>query len=495
MVPAYRLERHSGAYVHAQLNGDNRPIRHIADCDHGHCTYSKPFVFFINISVMEWVMSFSARIVSSVILSTSVICAAAEKSAEDIFSTATDYTVRINVTITTPFIEDRLGSHIGAGFIVDKQRRWVITNAHVAGRSPSRVEIVFKNGMRVPARKVYVDPYIDVAIVEMLGDLPATGQASLACDHDFGIGHPVGAYGHPWGLNFTGTQGVISGRTTKWGPEHVQTDAPINGGNSGGPLISMQSGSVVGINTASIADDEDQNTNFAVPISQACHILNLLVKGQDPSPPELAATFYEMIDDNSPMIVGRSDLGPDLLKLESGDEILSVNTKTVANASQLVHELRGNLSSVVIAVKRDGVPIDISGRLEAQPSVIDRQGLTFSGILFANGVFRDLAASGVGHNIMIHSVERGSDADGEELQLYDFVYRVNGTPVVSLDELRHELNSASDSETVQLDLLRMTVDDTSGYFYQPIRREIVWNEPSTVGKWDELNGLSTAAAE
>ena len=67
------------------------------------------------------------------------------------------------------------------------------------------------------------------------------------------VGHPVGAFGHPEDLRFTGTRGIISGFTSKFGEDRLQTDAPINPGNSGGPLISLETGKVVGINTDQLA--------------------------------------------------------------------------------------------------------------------------------------------------------------------------------------------------------------------------------------------------
>ena len=95
------------------------------------------------------------------------------------------------------------------------------------------------------------------------------GDAELDCESEPGTGHPVGAFGHPWGLDYTGTRGIISGRTAKLGGEMLQTDAPINQGNSGGPLISLLNGKIVGINTAKVNKPRDEDSNLVVPIAQA----------------------------------------------------------------------------------------------------------------------------------------------------------------------------------------------------------------------------------
>ena len=63
--------------------------------------------------------------------------------AEIVFREARAYTVRIRTQITTPFMEDERGAFEGAGFLVDANRRWVLTNAHVVGRSPSDVQAAF----------------------------------------------------------------------------------------------------------------------------------------------------------------------------------------------------------------------------------------------------------------------------------------------------------------------------------------------------------------
>jgi S1-C subfamily serine protease len=417
------------------------------------------------------------------------------KDAEDFFADATQYTVRIDATISTAFIEDEQGAHHGAGFIVDRKRQWVMTNAHVTGHSPSTLEAIFKDGTRVRARKVYVDPYIDLAIIELLDELPPIGEASLACDHEPGIGHPVGAYGHPWGLNFTGTRGVISGSTSRWGAKLLQTDTPINGGNSGGPLISLKTGKIVGINTSSYNDDDDQNTNFAVPISLACRIVKLLQDGRDPSPPQLLTDFYRTIDGSDGLIVARTFLETNLLPLKQGDEILAVNDADVANESELVHEMRGSLDAIRVIVWRDDDVVEFEGHLNPEPSIIGRKGLAFAGILFANSGFRDHKVLETGHDVMIHSISPGSDADGERLWYYDYVVRVNNEPVSSLDHLNQLLSYEPESGQLQLDFLRMTEDANTGHLFYALRRVINWSDPEQVGDWGEQFSESVSSAE
>jgi len=128
---------------------------------------------------------------------------------------------------------------LGSGFIVSADGI-ILTNAHVVGRSPSRVEVALYGQDFSEATKIYVDPYLDFAIIRVPQGVDTSGieEPRLECDRIPSVGHPVGAFGHPWRLQFTGTRGIISGVTARFRTELLQTDAPINQGNSGGPLIS-----------------------------------------------------------------------------------------------------------------------------------------------------------------------------------------------------------------------------------------------------------------
>src|SRR6185295_18897104 len=125
-------------------------------------------------------------------------------------------TVRIRTQINTPFMDDQRGSYGGAGFLVDAKRRWVLTNAHVVGQSPSTVQAAFADGTFQPVRKVYVDSFTDVAVLEMPADGRQHPVAPINCVEDTQVGEAVGAFGHPLGMPFTGTRGIVSGKTDQF---------------------------------------------------------------------------------------------------------------------------------------------------------------------------------------------------------------------------------------------------------------------------------------
>jgi serine protease Do len=400
--------------------------------------------------------------------------------AEGIFERAFDYTVQVRTSVQLGFIEDDQGVATGAGFVVDKARGWIMTNAHVSSYSPARVEVAFGLGRFAPAERVYVDPFLDLAILQArppLGD--EVREAELECGAIPGTGHPVGAFGHPWGLKFTGTRGIVSGRTSELGGEMIQTDAPINAGNSGGPLISLKSGSIVGVNTAALTGNGAQNTNFAVSMQHACRVLALLREGRDPSPPAPLLTFFDL-DSEEELVVARSYLPPDAVPLLPGDRIVAVGQVPISNEGQFVHELRGRLDDVSLVVERKGRQLTLAGRLPPAPAVLQRRGILVSGMLLAPLGYRDTPFLGLGHDIGIHDLESGSDAEANELTYWDLVLAVDDVAVQDMEQLYRLLQAAAKSgREVTLDFVRRG-QVSADVVFEPLRRRMEIDPPEWV---------------
>jgi S1-C subfamily serine protease len=349
----------------------------------------------------------------------------------------------VKTTLPVPFDGDRKGSTLGAGFVVDAERGWIMTNAHVVGRSPSRVEIALHGEDYVEGAKVYVDPFLDLAIVRTAERVDTRGIAEpkLECEGVPPVGHPVGAFGHPWRLPFTGTRGIISGVTARYRTELLQTDAPINQGNSGGPLISLESGRIVGINTAGIRGA--QNTNFAVAIKYACRVLQLLKDGADPSPPDLKLVYFRDIDNRKELKVARSYAGEGALKLLPDDIIRQVvgDGGVIENETQLLHALRGRLANSSLRVVRAGKETVVGGLKAPMRRVLEQRGVYASGVLFGPITIRDaLEISAQG--LMVHHVEPGSIGESQEIEKSDLLEAVDGVPVLEVDDLYGRLNDA-----------------------------------------------------
>lgn len=388
---------------------------------------------------------------------------------EEAFRAAADWTVQVSTSVSRPFVEDEAGTWMGAGMLVDADRGWILTNAHVAGHSYGRVSIAFKDGKAVPARRLYVDPYLDLAI---LAYEPARLRGkkttpTLDCSSIPPVGHPVGAFGHPWGFRFTGTRGITSAVTTRLGPNMLQTDAPINEGNSGGPLISLETGQVVGINTAKIKEQSVEGLSFAVPMPYACKVIELLREGRDPSPPSHLVDFAVDDNDEQTMIVARSQLPAGTLDLRPGDVIVGVGSpgQPVATETDLVDSLRGKLDAVRLRVLRDGAQIDVQGRWPAAPKITQRNALWISGALFAeadtltNGLIAGSPA------LMVHYVSPGSDAESAGLMSYDLLMNIGRSHVNSLERLQQLANDArAADQPLDLMLLRLTSEDKDVLF-------------------------------
>lgn len=198
------------------------------------------------------------KVLAMVLIAVGVVSAT---SSADIFARAERYSVRVYVTTTVALESSQRGSYQGSGFIVHLDRNqgyaYVATCEHVIGDGICNVQISFKDGERIPAEPVYIDPVYDFGMIRFRLDesgVPLNVTiAKLGNSDKLKIGDRVGTFGHPSGIEFSGTEGIVSSTTntpsTGTG-KFIQTDAPINPGNSGGQLIMMKDGSVIGINAA-----------------------------------------------------------------------------------------------------------------------------------------------------------------------------------------------------------------------------------------------------
>ncbi|GAA4748302.1 trypsin-like peptidase domain-containing protein [Gordonia alkaliphila] len=199
----------------------------------------------------------------------------------------------------------------GSGFVVDKLG-YIVTNNHVislaANDKSAKLEVVFSDHSRVPARIVGRDVKTDVAVLKV-DNVENLTVAKLGDSAKLEIGQPVIAFGAPLGLDRTVTTGIVSAvdRPVPLRPDAssdtdavinaIQTDAAINPGNSGGPLVDGQ-GRVIGINTAiAAAGGGSIGLGFAIPINEVIPITEALIKDGSMRHPQIGVTASTVRND------------------------------------------------------------------------------------------------------------------------------------------------------------------------------------------------------
>lgn len=161
------------------------------------------------------------------------------------------------------------GSHLGSGLLVSSDGL-VITNAHVLDGHQS-LTVSLSDSTRVNGAVVHQDDDLDLAVVKAAFHTSEYFDLSDRLAHGYESGDEVLAIGHPRGLTFTATRGIISEISRAIGQGvYVQTDVAINPGNSGGPLLDG-AGCLVGINTIAMTDS--QGLGFAIPGSEVVGFL------------------------------------------------------------------------------------------------------------------------------------------------------------------------------------------------------------------------------
>jgi S1-C subfamily serine protease len=255
---------------------------------------------------------------------------------------------------------------LGSGFVISAEGR-ILTNNHVISGS-SKIEVRFSDGSRYTAQVLVRDPVDDLAVIkiEPKNKLPFL---KLGDSDGLQVGQKVLAIGNPFGFAGTLTTGIVSSLGREIRSENsqleglIQTDAAINEGNSGGPLLDSQ-GNVIGINTAILAPSGGNiGIGFAMPINRAKTMLEDFRAGKSFGRPRLGvSTVY---------IAG--DLADELkLPASGGLLIQEVGRGSAAEAAGL----RGYRDVVLVGNQRLGVGGDfiiaIDGKPVTEPDAVTR---------------------------------------------------------------------------------------------------------------------------
>ncbi len=268
---------------------------------------------------------------------------------------------------------DRPRIGFGSGFIIS-QDGYILTNNHVVQDS-DRISVSMQDGRRLEARLIGADPAIDLALIKVDADEPLP-VLSLGDSDALRVGEWVIAIGNPLDFDQTVTVGVVSAKYRQVPLENtdislaqfIQTDAAINFGNSGGPLLDA-AGNVIGINTAIRRGNLAEGIGFALPINEARAamkqllatgsvqrgFLGITLTGDGIS--DTAADYYGLPDTNGAIVQGVTEDEPaDRAGIEKGDIIRKVNGKVVRNNRDLIRRISSYRpgDKVELEIFRDG---------------------------------------------------------------------------------------------------------------------------------------------
>ena len=267
----------------------------------------------------------------------------------------------------------------GTGFVYDRQGN-IVTASHVVSGA-SKITVRFADGTRAAAALVGSDPSSDTAVIRVKA--PAAGLTPLALADSSTVepGEGVVAIGSPFGYTESISAGIVSAvardidAPNGYGiPNAIQTDAAINHGNSGGPLIDA-SGRVIGINVQIATDDQSSSSNnagvgFAVPSNSVKSVADALIDGRAVAHPYLGISIADNTSGTGARIASvRAGSPAAHAGLKVGDIIVSVDGQKVENADALTAVVAAHQpeETLRLKVERKGSTLHVNATLATRP--------------------------------------------------------------------------------------------------------------------------------
>lgn len=360
----------------------------------------------------------------------------------------------------------------GSGVIIDAKKGYVVTNNHVIDNA-DKITVKLEDGREFKAKLVGADPMSDVALIQLENPKNLT-EIKIADSDKLRVGDFTVAIGNPFGLGQTVTSGIVSalGRSTgdidEGYESYIQTDAAVNRGNSGGPLINLN-GELIGINTAIISPSGgNAGIAFAIPSNMANNLVQQIIEFGEVKRGllgikggELNADLAKAFDVNAQQGAFVSEVMPESAAakagLKAGDVITGLNGQKIRSFAELRAKVAttGAGKEIELTYLRDGKEKNVKVTLQS-----DEQTKTSAKSLLPslNGAeFSNYNEKGI-KGVEITKVEKNSLAEARGFRKGDVIVGVNRRTIENLGELRKVLDS--NPSAIALNILR----DSSNFY-------------------------------
>ena len=359
---------------------------------------------------------------------------------------------------------------LGSGVIVRKAGTtfYVLTNNHVAG-SASKISVKLNDGREFEGKLVGNDARIDIALVSFESKDDTIPVASLGDSNDVMPGDICMAFGAPLGYSQSVTQGIVSatGRSESHMSavsDYIQTDAAINQGNSGGPLVNIY-GQVIGINTwIASSSGGSVGLGFAIPINNVKNAIDSFIKNGKIVYGWVGVSLLEInkefkkelgVEDFDGAFAGEVFTNSPAFKggIKPGDFIIELNGRSVKNVNQLVRDV-GSLeagSTANFTVIRGGkrisdIVVNVEERAKENEISNNRMWPGFLAMPLTDESREQLKIDDKRvKGVIVANIEEKSPAASLRLQNGDIITAVNGKKITNLAEFYAELASAQKS--------------------------------------------------
>ncbi|MDR5736553.1 MULTISPECIES: DegQ family serine endoprotease [unclassified Caballeronia] len=363
---------------------------------------------------------------------------------------------------------DRPSEGLGSGFIVSSDG-YILTNAHVVDNA-NVVTVKLTDKREFRAKVVGADKQSDVAVLKI--DAKSLPTVKIGDPNGSKVGQWVVAIGSPYGFDNTVTSGIISAKSRALPNENytpfIQTDVPVNPGNSGGPLFNLQ-GEVIGINSMIYSQTGGfQGLSFAIPINEAIKVKDALIKTGHVDRGRLGVTVQAMnktlansFGMKAPQgaLVSSVEPGGPAAKagLQPGDVIVALNGVPVTDSTSLPSQVAGLSpgSSAKVQVWRDKTTKDIDVKIgalkDAKTASADANGDGSGGasqdarlgVAVRPLTPEEKQEGSLSRGLVVQQANGAAASAG--IQAGDVILAVNGQPVTSVQQLKAMVSHAGDS--------------------------------------------------